>query len=111
MGALALVLWGRRPPSASPSDNTALVADALSKAVTQAAEAIGRAVQTAQAPVPEPPRVVRRVWRDDPDIESGIVDAFDPTDADGWLSPERPTVAFVDDGELERMMQRGPHPD
>lgn len=104
--SLAVMLWPRRPPPPMPPpmppptvDNTAMVAEVLTKAIAETAEAIGKAVQAAQyAPEPPAPRMVK-AWTPDADIEAGIVDDSDPTDLEGWLRQDRPVVDEFVDGE------------
>lgn len=86
-------------PLPAPADNTQMIAEVLSKAITETAEAIGKAVQTAQH-APEPPeRKTVPMWVPDADIQAGLVDDSDPTDGQAWLQEPREDVAFLEDGE------------
>lgn len=102
--SLAVIAWPRQEPPAPtplppPVDNTQLIAETLSKAIAETAEAIGKAVQAAQyAPEPLEQRTVQ-VWRPDADIEAGLVDDSDPTDSQGWLQQVREEVGMFEDGE------------
>lgn len=102
--SLAVIAWPRPhppPPPVPPQlvDNTQMIAEVLSKAITETAEAIGKAVQTAQH-APEPPeRKTVPMWVPDADIQAGLVDDSDPTDGQAWLQEPREDVAFLADGE------------
>ena len=102
--AVGLNVWAWRRFDAPPQqpqqlavDHTVLIAETLTKAVSETAEAIGRAVQAAQfAPQAlEPPE--RPSPADDSLRRQAFEDATDPTDGVGWLARVRPIVSLSDD--------------
>lgn len=68
--------------------------------ITATAEAIGRAVQTATfAPADPIPSTAPVEHAFDADIEAGVVDMSDPTDAAMWLQRERTSTAPLVNGD------------
>lgn len=86
-------------PPPSLHDELAPLVELIGSTVQHTAEAVGKAVSTAQhGPVEPAPQFVKR-WQMDPDIEAGIVDASDPSDTVPWLAPDRADVGFLEEGE------------
>lgn len=68
----------------------------VDRTVTSTAEAIGKAVQTAQFAPVDPPQPRREQTLEDlldPDIAEGTIDTSDPTDAAVWLRRDRVDAA------------------
>lgn len=89
-------------PTPPVADHTPMLVEALSGAMSKAAEAVGKAVQTAQYAPPDPfppPRSPSLEDLFDPDVAAGVVDSSDPTDGSSWLQRDRVDAVTLTNGD------------